>query len=439
MLVHPVFAGSAITGAGVDGLIAGIRELLPATEGDPDGPVSGAVFKVERGRAGEKIAYVRVFSGTLRARDRLQFGRDRAAKVTAISVFDRGPAVPRSGGRRRADRQALGARRHPDRRRHRPAANGLAASLFAPPTLETVVVPTHASDKGALHAALAQLAEQDPLIDLRQDDAMQEIFVSLYGEVQKEVIQQTLANDFGIDVGFRETTTICIERPVGSGAAFETMGEPPNPFMATVGVRIDPAPANSGIEFRLEVEFGSIPLPFHKAVEDTARQTLRQGLYGWQVTDCTLTMTHSGYSSAASVAADFRNLTPLVVMDALKRAGTAVCEPINHFQLDIPADTLAAVLPLLARLGAVPQISAMRGSSSLLEGNIPAARVHQLQRQLPALTRGEAVLESAFDHYRPMRGTVPTRPRSDYNPLNRKEYMLHLMRRRSNEVLSHDR
>ena len=432
MLVHPVFAGSAITGAGVDGLIAGIRELLPATEGDPDGPVSGAVFKVERGRAGEKIAYVRVFSGTLRARDRLQFGRDRAAKVTAISVFDRGPAVPRTavaagqigklwglGDIQIGD--AIGQPR-----------TGSQHHYFAPPTLETVVVPTHASDKGALHAALAQLAEQDPLIDLRQDDAMQEIFVSLYGEVQKEVIQQTLANDFGIDVGFRETTTICIERPVGSGAAFEIMGEPPNPFMATIGVRIDPAPANSGIEFRLEVEFGSIPLPFHKAVEDTARQTLRQGLYGWQVTDCTLTITHSGYSSAGSVAADFRKLTPLVVMDALKGAGTAVCEPIHHFQLDIPADTLAAVLPLLARLGAVPQISAMRGSSSLLEGDIPAARVHQLQQQLPALTRGEAVLESAFDHYRPMRGTVPTRPRSDYNPLNRKEYMLHLMRRRSN-------
>jgi ribosomal protection tetracycline resistance protein len=92
-LVHPVFFGSAITGAGVDALIAGIRELLPATEGDADGPVSGAVFKVERGPAGEKIAYVRMFSGTVRTRDRLRFGRDNEGKGTAISVFDRGSAV----------------------------------------------------------------------------------------------------------------------------------------------------------------------------------------------------------------------------------------------------------------------------------------------------------------------------------------------------------
>jgi ribosomal protection tetracycline resistance protein len=86
-------------------------------------------------------------------------------------------------------------------------------------------------------------------------------------------------------------------------------------------------------------------------------------------------------------------------------------------------------LPVLARLRAVPQTSTMQGSSSLLEGEIPAAQVHELQQQLPALTRGEGVLESTFDHYEPIRGILPTRPRSDHNPLNRKEYLLHVVRR----------
>ena len=76
-LAHPVFFGSAMTGAGVDALTAGIRELLPAAEGDADGPVSGTVFKVERGPTGERIAFARMFSGTVRARDRLRFGPDR--------------------------------------------------------------------------------------------------------------------------------------------------------------------------------------------------------------------------------------------------------------------------------------------------------------------------------------------------------------------------
>ena len=55
--------------------------------------------------------------------------------------------------------------------------------------------------------------------------------------------------------------------------------------------------------------------------------------------------------------------------------------------------------------------------------------MHQLTQQLPGLTRGEGVLEAAFDRYRPVRGPVPSRPRTDHNPLNRKAYLLHVLRR----------
>jgi ribosomal protection tetracycline resistance protein len=445
-LVHPVFFGSAITGAGVDSLADGIAGLLPAAAGDEQAPVSGAVFKVERGQAGEKIAYVRMFSGTIRVRDRLRYGgvgegKPTEGKVTAIGVFDRGGAVQRAsvaagqigklwglGGVQIGD--TLGGPRTPPSRHH-----------FAPPTLETVVVPRRTADTGALHVALTQLAEQDPLINLRRDAVRDEMLVSLYGEVQKEVIQATLADDFGIDVGFRGTTTICIERPVGPGAAAEIIGKPPNPFHATVGLRIDPAPVGTGVRFRLEVEFGSIPLSFHKAVEETVRATLRQGIYGWQVTDCTVTLTHSGYwprqshahgtfdASMSSTAGDFRNLTPLVLMSALKQAGTRVYEPVHRFGLELPADTVAPILPVLARLRGAARTSATRGSSCRIEGEIPAARVRELERKLPALTRGEGVLDYAFDRYQLVRGQIPTRPRSDHNPLNRAEYLLHVVRR----------
>ena len=55
--------------------------------------------------------------------------------------------------------------------------------------------------------------------------------------------------------------------------------------------------------------------------------------------------------------------------------------------------------------------------------------MHELERQLPVLTRGEGMLECAFDHYQQVRGAVPTRPRSDHNPLDREEYLLHVVRR----------
>ena len=456
-LVHPVFLGSAITGAGVAELTDGLTRFLPATHGDAAGPVSGTVFKVERGPAGEKIAYVRMFSGALRVRDRLPAGgdsgwnghdagrlpagREAERKITAISVFERGPAVRCEQVQAGQIGKLWGLRdvQIGDTIGVPPA--GRPRHRFAPPTLETVVTPLRPADRGALHTALAQLAEQDPLIGLRRDDAAGELLLSLYGEVQKEVIQATLASEYGVAAGFSASTTICIERPAGSGAAFEIIDTPPNPFLATVGLRVDPAPAGSGVRFRLEVELGSMPFAFFKAVEETVAVALRQGIHGWEVTDCVVTMTHSGYwprqshahahfdKSMSSTAGDFRNLTPLVLMDALKHAGTTVLEPVHRFHLEMPADSYAPVLPALGRLRAVPGAPVMRGSLCLLDGDIPAAQVRALEEQLPGLTRGEGVLEAVFGHYQPVRGVPPSRPRTDHNPLDREEYLLHVSRR----------
>jgi ribosomal protection tetracycline resistance protein len=435
-LVHPVFVGSAITGAGVDALIEGIRELLPARDGDAHAPLAGTVFKVERGPAGEKIAYARMFSGTLHVRERLQFGNGREGRVTALGVFGHGAATQAQsvaagqigklwglGDIQIGD--TIGAAR-PDAKQH----------WFAPPTLETLVVPRHAGERRALHAALTQLAEQDPLINVRRDELRQELFVSLYGEVQKEVVEATLASDYGIAVEFLETTTICVERVVGTGEATDLLGKDGNPFIATVGLRAEPGPPSSGITLTIDVRPETVPLyvyktfeAFQQALEAAVQETLQQGLYGWQVIDCVVTLTQSGYVAPMSTARDFRLLTPLVLMEALREAGTEVCEPMHRFHLEIPADTFGPMLPALARLRALPGAPVMRGTACVLEGDIPAAEVHALQQQLPGLTRGEGLLESTFDHYAPVRSDPPTRPRSDNNPLNRKEYLLHVLRR----------
>jgi ribosomal protection tetracycline resistance protein len=302
-------------------------------------------------------------------------------------------------------------------------------------------VPARPKDSGALHPALVALAEQDPLINLRLDDLRQEISLSLYGEVQKEVIGATLADEYGLAVSFRESTTICVERPAGSGQACELLGTPTNPFLAQVGLRVDPAPPGSGVDFRLEVELGSMPYAFFKAVEETVHEVLGQGLYGWQVPDCVVTMTHSGYyprqshahqkfnKSMSSTAGDFRNLTPLVLMTALRRAGTVVHEPMHRFHLEIPPDTLGTVLPALTRLRAIPGAQRQAGRALAVAGHVPAGAVHELQQLLPSWTHGEGVFEYEFDHYRPVTGPAPNRSRTDHNPLDRKDYLLAVQRR----------
>jgi ribosomal protection tetracycline resistance protein len=137
-------------------------------------------------------------------------------------------------------------------------------------------------------------------------------------------------------------------------------------------------------------------------VEDTVRATLAQGLYGWQVTDCRVTLTHTGYlprqshahahfdKSMSSTGTDFRQLTPLVLMAALRQAGTRVCEPVHRFRLELPGETLVATLAMLTEVGAVPYETRPRGASFVLEGDVPAAQVYPLTRLLPGVTMARA-------------------------------------------------
>jgi ribosomal protection tetracycline resistance protein len=415
-LVFPVYFGSAMTGAGTDALMTDITALLPLAPRDADGPVSARVFKIERGPAGDRVGYVRMFSGSIRVRDRVRDG-----KVTAISVFADGDASPRdrvSAGQI-ARLSGLASVRVGDVIGASPP--GGVRHHFPPPTLETAVMARSGRDKARLHAALSELAEQDPLINIRQDDVRQELYVSLYGEVQKQVIEATLAAEYGLAADFRETTPICVERPARTGMAEEVLHAPTNPFLATLGFRIDPASAGSGIEFRSLVGHEDVPLFIYKnsssfasAIEEFVRETLREGLHGWPVTDCVVTLVRSGYSvfdgppsrrGPTSGPQDFRKLTPLVVMAALRQAGTVVCAPVHRFRLDVPADTLDVVIPALAKLRAIAEVSAATATECTLEGDVPASRLHELRQLIAPLTRGEGVLETALDHYEPVQGS----------------------------------
>lgn len=423
-LVHPVFFGSAITGAGVAALMQAIPQLLPPAPDDAAAAASGRVFKIERGAAGEKIAYVRMVAGTLQVRDRVT--DSSADKVTALAVAEPGGIVTRDQVRAGQIAKLWGlASIHVGDEIG--VTNGAASSRqFAPPTMEAVVVAVRPADRTRLGVALRQLAEQDPLIAVHQDET-DALSVSLYGDVQKEVIAETLALDFDIEIAFRDSTTIYIERPVGIGEACALLQSDDHPYSATIGLRIEPAPVGSGIEVRIDVDSRSIPLYIYKTAARFAeamgrhvRATLTAGRYGWQVTDCTVTMIACGYyvgdgphkhflPTPRTSARDFRKLTPRVLRRALDEAGTFVCEPMVRVRIETPASTDTPVLALATRLGGSVESVTSGGTLSIIEARLPALYAQQLQRQLPRITSGEAVVELAFGGYDRVTGAPPVR------------------------------
>ena len=419
---------AAVTEPGADDaeFVAGLTELLAEHD---DGLLAAYVRNesgVRRDRLHAELTE-QARRGQVYPVYRLRFGSGLDDKVTAVAVFERGPAarseVVRAG--QIGKLWGLADVRIGD------WIGDLAAKdvgvQFAPPTLESAVVPCDPADGNRLRVALGQLAEQDPLINLRQDDKRQEIYVSLYGAVQKEVIQATLANDFHVAATFRETTMICIERPAASASALEVLQSDEHPYSATVGLRVEPGPAGSGVRFGLDVDLRLLPLYIYKtagrfadAMTQYVMRTCEEGLYGWQVTDCAITMNECNYyigdgptkkvlPTPRTTAADFRKLTPLVLMDALRKAGTVVCRPMTRVRLDLPASRLGDVLAVLARLGAATEAPQLDAELAIITATLPSAQVRSLQEQLPGLTRGEGVLDASFGGYEPVRGTLPTR------------------------------
>jgi ribosomal protection tetracycline resistance protein len=443
-LAVPVAAGSALTGAGVPDLLAALPGLLPWAR-ESACALSGVVYKIEHAERG-RLAHCRIFGGELRVRDRAAAGEGRPGVITSLERStpqgwtQTGTATAGDVVRVRGLASATVGAWVGE------AIPGRVTRQFPRPALESVVDPVDPAQRGRLFAALQELAEADPLINLRLDDERHEIAVSLYGEVQKEVIAALMAEQFGVAVTFRPTVTVHLERIAGTGAAFAISSEHTTPYLATLGFRVEPGAVGGGLTCDLEVELGSMPPAFFAATWEGVRAGLAQGLSGWEIPDARVVLTHTGYwprqsamhqkfnKNVSSVGADFRNLAPVLVHEALRQARTVVCEPVETFRLEIPAGSLAVVTVTLARLsglvtGTEADAAVADGTAAApaaltltLTGTIPTRNVQPLLAQLPEQTSGEAVFTSEVTHYTPVTGPPPVRPRIGPNPLDRETW-----------------
>ncbi|MGE6590183.1 GTP-binding protein [Bacillus mycoides] len=430
--VYPIFFGSAMTGMGVTELLENISALIPANKSAQNETLSGVVFKIEREPSGEKIAYVRVFSGRLHVRKYVDIQRgespSRKEKIKKMCMFHNGNAVQASTVHSGEFCKVWGLTNIKIGDIIGERTDYIKDIHFAEPQMEAAIDAVPKERIHDLYAALMELCEEDPLIKVWKDDVHNELYIRLFGEVQKEVIETTLHEKYNLQVTFSNTRVVCVEKPVGIGDSVEVMGEKENPFYATIGFKVERGELNSGITYNLGVELGSLPLAFHKAIEDTVFQTLKQGLYGWEVTDIIVTLTHTGYASPVTTASDFRNLTPLVLMDALKRAETCVYEPLNEFELTVPEHAISTTMYKLAAIPATFVEPILHNDSYHLTGSLPIAKTENFKRMLHSFTEGEGIFTAKPGDFTKLTAPFPTRKRIDFNPLNRKDYLLHVLK-----------
>ncbi|KHD14962.1 tetracycline resistance ribosomal protection protein [Clostridium butyricum] len=425
--LYPVLFGAASVGLGIKQLLDGICSYLPFASKDSGGDLSGVVFKIERTNTNEKKVYVRLFGGKISVRDRIEVpNKDIIEKVKKINGLENGKLIE-IASMESGDIGILHGLTSFQVGDVIGIANDRTKNIsIAKPTLKTNISAVNKEENRELFKALTFLTEEDPLLELGMDDEDKEIYINLFGEVQMEILSSILDDFYGIKVEFSNIQTIYKETPKGVGTAMMLMQEGLNPFWATVGLKIEPGIRGEGLKYMSNVSIGSLPKSFQNAIEEAVVKTSKQGLFGWEVTDIKVTLTCGEFFSPASTPADFRNVTPMVFMEALHQAKTDLLEPLHEFELRIPQNVLSKAIWDLQTMRATFDNPIIVEDEFLIKGLIPVENSKEYKLKIASYTEGKGMFLTKFFGYK----KVPfefakTRQKSTYDPLNKKEYLLH--------------
>lgn len=425
--LYPVLYGAASIGLGIKNLLDGICSYLPFSHGDSRDELSGVVFKIERINTSEKKVYVRLFQGEISVRDTINLPSEQTVeKVKKITSLENGKFVEvptiRAGDigilygiKSLQIGDVIGIKNHKIKK-----------ISIAKPTLKTTISAVNEEEDRNLFKILTLLAEEDPLLEIGTDNNQKEIYINLFGEVQMEILSAVLEDSHGIKVKFSDIQTIYKETPKGVGTSIIHMGDDLNPFWATVGLKIEPLQRGEGLRYVSDVSTGSIPKSFQNAIEEAVIKTSKQGLFGWEVTDIKVTLIHGAFNSVMSTPADFRNVTPMVFMEALYEAKTDLLEPLQEFELRIPRGVLSKAIWDLEVSRAAFESPIVIDEEVYIKGLIPVENSKEYKLKIASYTGGKGMFVTKFYGYQNTEfKSHKVRKKTTYDPLNKKEYLLH--------------
>ncbi len=422
--LFPVYHGSAKDNLGTEKLIEVITETFVPEIENSQSELCGYVFKIEYTDQKRRLSYLRLYHGTLHLRDTILLSKKKKIKITEMFIPSNGEIVP-------ADHACsgeivilsddtlklndiLGNEKLLPRR----------AWIDNPmPLLRTTVEPQKSEQREALLNALIEIADTDPLLRFEIDTVTHEIILSFLGKVQLEVICSLLEEKYHVRVAMREPTVIYLERPIKRATYTIHIEVPPNPFWASIGLTVTPLPAGSGTQFKSEVSLGYLNQSFQNAVMEGVRYGMEQGLYGWRVTDCEICFDYGVYYSPVSTPADFRFLAPVVLEQALKKAGTQLLEPYLSFTLFAPQEYLSRAYNDAPKYCAVIESTLLKNDEVIFTGEIPARCIGEYRNDLNFYTNGKSVCLIELKGYQETSGEPVLQPRRPNSRLDKVRHM----------------
>lgn len=424
--VFPLFFGSAIKGIGVAELMDGIMRYLPEPKGNSELPLSAVVFRIDRDPSMGRTAHVRLYNGTIKARD-IVFNETRKLeeKVTHVRRIDikkyedagilyAGEIGAVSGLSQVHIGDILGCTNAVQERFH-----------LSVPFLSVQAYPAGKTEYTELVAALLELGDEDPMLDAEWRQSEKEIHLKIMGTIQMEILTSVLKSRFGLDVSFGKTSVIYKETPSSSGEGFVSYTMP-KPCWAVLRFLVEPGERGTGISYSSKVRTEYIPERYQKQVEKSLPGALEQGLYGWEVTDINVTLIDGEYHVQHTHSPDFAIATPMGIMDGLANSGTNLLEPIMKFRITTPENEGGKVLNDLVQMRGLFDSPIISKGTLTVDGFVPAAASLDYHIRLASITGGRGTIITAFSGYSQCPpGFTALCPRRGVDPFDRSKYILY--------------
>jgi elongation factor G len=421
--VAPVLCGSALKNKGVQLLLDAVVEFLPSPDDvppvkgidpktkqeierkpDDSEPFSALAFKIVTDPHLGRLAYFRVYSGTLSAGSQIYNAtreknerisrimqmhanrRDEIPEVAAGGIAAVGLKITTTG-------DTLCDPKHPV---------VLESITFPEPVIHIAVEPKTKDDQDRMGEALQKLAEEDPSFRMKFDQETGQTIISGMGELHLDVIVDRMKREFRVDanvgrpeVAYKET----VRQPAKAEARFVRQTGGRGQF-AVVRLEIEPRERGEGYEFVDAVIGGEIPREFIGPAEQGIKSALESGvLGGYPVIDVKATLTGGDYHQVDSSEMAFKTAGSMAFQQAMDRANPILLEPVMKLEISTPDEFYGDVLgDISARRGHIAEYD-QRGALKVIRALVPLANTFGYATELRSLTQGRASYSMEFDHY----------------------------------------
>ena len=392
--IFPCYFGSALKLDGVQELLAGFEEYMKPFDGKKE--FGARVFKISRDDKGERLTFLKVTGGKLvvkmpinKAEKINQIRIYSGAKYEAVNEVEAGGVCAVTGLSSSYIGQGLGVEK------------GTAAPFLEPVLTYQMILPEGADTTKVLRE-LKQLEEEEPLLNIVWNPALEEIHVQLMGEVQTEILKTMIAERFHLDVEFGTGKIVykeTIKSPVVGVGHYE-----PLRHYAEVHLKMEPLEAGSGLIFDTDCSEDVLDRNWQRLILTHLQEREHPGvLTGAPITDMKITIVAGRAHLKHTEGGDFRQATYRAVRQGLKSAESVLLEPWYSFVLEVPSEQVGRAMSDIGQMNGSfegPEAEDKQGMVRLT-GTAPASEMRDYQQEVWAYTKGRGRITLTLKGYEP--------------------------------------